>query len=507
MLRAVVENFLRSLSEREFDGPLLAILSSRGFFDIHFIHGGFEFGKDVVAKKLDAHTGKIHQYSIQSKAGDIGLSEWRAVRPQLEECEYNTLSHPSFDEGLPRVAVLVTTGHLKGAAAIEAQQFKSSCESRGVAEFQVWDDQDILESICNEPSLGLTATTVQNELIELISSINSGTVTEPMLEKFSRNWLLGEADGPRLGHASIEASIVCSLLRNTRRLDLAALMSLHLYRAAWRSLPNSASTSALALFIAYGTELLAQIEPFLADPKDLVNAVIDPMAIVTYPAACSRLIEILGLLALVSSDELKDRATAATLQLCTRHPGSCRPVADQFAVSLVAPTLVLARSDKGSAIAFLRSVSSWLLDHHDPAHCGLGLADLQENEETAAERLLGGSLTSTTLTIRRGSYIATILLDLMVALEAQALYEAVRRNFDALRIAPTITAADEAKADWRRGGNNVWLHPHVDYRAWADARPDHHLRVPTIAPLDGILLLSVCRSRHYLATFVDLLAT
>lgn len=46
--------------------------------------------------------------------------EWRAVRPQLAECEYNALGHPSFDASLPRVAVLVTTGRLKGSAPADA---------------------------------------------------------------------------------------------------------------------------------------------------------------------------------------------------------------------------------------------------------------------------------------------------------------------------------------------------------------------------------------------------
>jgi hypothetical protein len=267
MLRAVVENFLKSLTEREFDGPLLAILASEGFFDVHFLHGQFEFGKDVIAKKTNAETGVVHQYSIQSKAGDLGMPEWRAVRPQLEECEYNTTSHPAFDESLPRVAVLVTTGHLKGAAAPEAQQFRSNCQSRGLADVEFWEDQTLLGWLCNDPTLGLTAATVQNELLTLVSSINSGDVTEPELERFSRRWLAGEPAESRLSQASIETSIICMLLRNTRRLDLASLMSLHLYRAAWQSIPGSVADSALRLFAGYATELLDQVEPLLEDPS------------------------------------------------------------------------------------------------------------------------------------------------------------------------------------------------------------------------------------------------
>jgi hypothetical protein len=512
MLRAVVENFLRSLTEREFDAPLLAILSSQGFFDIHFIHGQFEFGKDVIAKRKDADTGVVSQYLIQSKAGDIGQPEWRELRPQLEECEYNTLCHPSFDETLSRVAVLVTTGRLKGAAPVDAQQFKQKCEARGLADFEVWDIQNILDWLCNDPSLGLTAASVQNELIALVSSVNDGTVTEPMLERFSRRWLEGDADGPRLSQASIEASIICNLLRNTQRLDLSSLMSLHLYRAAWRLLLDDGATrsaelsSALALFIAYASELLGQIEPLLDDPKALANRLIDPVAIATYPVACNRMIEIFGLLALVADHELTERATEAVRRLCSDHPGCHRPPADQFAASLIPPTIALARSDRVAAIAFLRLVSEWLLDRHDPAHGGLGLGDLEEDEEVAVERLLGGALTSTQRQPRRQSYIATVVLDLMIALGAEELYEAVRENFEALRIVSTISAADEKKADWRRGGHSVWPQPRVEYRPWKEPRPNQHSQAPPVSPIDAVLLSAVCRSRHYPDAVASLLA-
>ena len=84
MLRAVVGIFLDSLSEREFDAPLLALLAAQGFTDIHFIHGSFEFGKDVIAKRADGGGQETRQYSIQSKAGNVGQADWRSIRPQLE---------------------------------------------------------------------------------------------------------------------------------------------------------------------------------------------------------------------------------------------------------------------------------------------------------------------------------------------------------------------------------------------------------------------------------------
>ncbi|MFE5786273.1 hypothetical protein [Rhodococcus erythropolis] len=137
MLRGVVKSFLDALSERDFDAPLLALFAARGFTDIHFLHGAFEFGKDVIAKRLDGDGVTLRQFSIQSKAGDLGLAEWRAVRPQLGDCEYNTIAHPNFDSAIPRVAVLVTTGVLNGGASIDAQAFMDACKFRGLADFEL----------------------------------------------------------------------------------------------------------------------------------------------------------------------------------------------------------------------------------------------------------------------------------------------------------------------------------------------------------------------------------
>jgi hypothetical protein len=167
VLRDIVGTFLDTLTEREFDGPLLALLAARGFADVYFIHGAFEFGKDVLAKRTDPATGQQRQYVIQSKAGDIGQPEWRAVRPQLEECEYNTIGHPSFDGDLPRVAVLVTTGRLKGAAPADVTEYRKSVEARGLADLEIWERSDLIDWICEDPTMGIAGGAVQVDLLAL----------------------------------------------------------------------------------------------------------------------------------------------------------------------------------------------------------------------------------------------------------------------------------------------------------------------------------------------------
>src|SRR5436309_5473 len=114
LLENVVANFLDAVGEREFDAPLIALLRSLGFRDIHFLHGGYEFGKDLIAKRDE--DGTLKQYVFQSKAGNIALADWTAMKGQIDLLRTNELAHPAFDEELPRVAVLVLTGRLIGAA-------------------------------------------------------------------------------------------------------------------------------------------------------------------------------------------------------------------------------------------------------------------------------------------------------------------------------------------------------------------------------------------------------
>ena len=508
MLRDVVKNFLESLTEREFDAPLLALLASQGFTDVHFIHGGFEFGKDIIAKRLDPDGSTLRQYSIQSKAGDIGTPEWRSVRPQLEECEYNTRAHPNFDADLPRTALLVTTGVLKGAAPIDAQAFRAACTMRGLADFEVWDQEDLLNWFSKDPALGLDGVQVQDDLITLLNSIGRGQATEPYLERHTRAWITDNPGQRTLGRAAIEAALISKQLRMADRLDLASLLALHLYRASWLPAPSprsSIAAAALRMFVTSAAELLTQAEPLLGDPKRLADALADIAAPFTYPATCVRLAETFSLLALTeATGDVHERAVAAVISLATQHPGTARPPSDQFAAAILPTTLVLAANESELARTYLREVGQWLLDRHDESTDGLGLGGIDEDERTQFERLVAGKTTLTGLAMRRSSYMAGAVLDALALVEARELYDTVLKNIHALRIVPSATAARESHGRWRRGGPDVHLHPRIDYLSLGVRR-----RTPPLTAadaLDSVLLASVTRNRHYLAAYEQMLA-
>ncbi len=356
MLRAVVQRFLEIASEREFDGPLLALLSTEGFTDVHFAHGSFEFGKDVIAKRVD-EDGVQRQYCIQSKAGDINQGSWREVRPQLEEAEYNTRVHPGYDATLPRVAVLVTTGRLKGAAGVDAQEFAQAAASRGLATFEVWDREKFIAWICESPSVGLAGSSVQTDFLRVVTAIRDGSVSEPQIEQYTRGWV--ESAGSV--RPWVECAIMVAELTAANRLDLAAYVALDLLRAGHSGLAQSPITEDVPgrLFCGIGVELLTLVEPLLSSPNHLANASVKTSGLVSYPVVCCRLTEIFALLSLwaaqAGDEELTLRSRSA-LKLMVDQPGSWRPPSDAFAASVIAATLALSQIDPsgGSGLSSVR---------------------------------------------------------------------------------------------------------------------------------------------------------
>ena len=226
MLADVLGSFLDSVEEREFDAPLIELLRARGFCDIHFVHGPFEFGKDVIAK-LDTN-GQSEQWAFQSKAGDINLGEWNRLRGQLESLRTNPIAHPSFDSHAQRRPVLVTTGRLTGGAAPDAQQWAEYLRGRGEVPVEVWDRERLIEYLSPEIAI---AGTIPASFLAFIGRLGAEVIDDRELERFSREWL----DGPveKLLADGFQATLIANRLAAIDRLDLACMTALCLLRAVW----------------------------------------------------------------------------------------------------------------------------------------------------------------------------------------------------------------------------------------------------------------------------------
>ena len=174
MLDDVIVNYIDSLKEREFDAPFMALLRLHGFTDIHFLHGPFEFGKDFIAKRVE--DGAQRQYAFQTKAGNIGLSEWNLCRGQIDMLRTDALSHPNFDKQLPRSARFVTTGRIVGAAAPAAQEYGQHLASMGEPGFLTWDRDTLVQMLAIDP-ISLSGSPIS--LLQILGSQNENLRTYP----------------------------------------------------------------------------------------------------------------------------------------------------------------------------------------------------------------------------------------------------------------------------------------------------------------------------------------
>nr|WP_244630544.1 MULTISPECIES: hypothetical protein [unclassified Microbacterium] len=478
------------------------MLATRGFVDVHFIHGSYEFGKDVIAKRPDPN-GVLQQYAIQAKAGDIGQPEWRAVRPQLDEAGYNTRSHPNFDKTLPRVAVLLTTGRLKGAAAVDAQEYAESAVARGLTRVEVWDKEMLTGWLVSDPAAAMLTLSDQVELQRILADARSGSLDEPQLEQYSRRW-----GSPGLaGAAAVECAVIVHVLREGARLDLAAAVALHFFRGLRTSTDGQAferqKEAARALFLSLCSLLRDAIRPLLNDPADLVRIVAGPTAPVSYAVIAVRATELLALGALVTPDAAEQAGFEdIVFDLATRHPGASRPVSDQFAVSPIPITCVLHRRDPQAAAAYLRSIGRWLLDRSDPALNGLGLGTMDEAPLSVTSRLLAGALEATTLEPSRMSYVLTVLLDLCLAVGRRDLFAALYEDSRTLHLVPSTTTVPADAESFRRAGGPVRPVPRLEYAPDGSTTPTRR-KSSGCSSRDTLLLVAACRSRHYTDDIIE----
>jgi hypothetical protein len=451
VLDDVIGNYLADVTEREFDAPLLAMLRQRGFTSIHQLHGAFEFGKDFIAKKVK--DGVLTQYAIQSKAGDLGMPEWREVRYQLDEARRNVIAHPDFDASLPRIGVLLTTGRLKGGASADAQQYAEYARQREDPHLEVWDRDVLIEWLSAEP-LTASPLSIQGALLELTGALAADTADHRSIELTTRTW----ADLPH-HQAAIYAAVLANQARRAGRLDLAAIVALCLLRAArcW-SFDGQAEAERLAisarrLYCSYAADILDAVRDTAGDALQMVRSIPGPPPILAYPVYVARIAESLALLSLAPTEYLAEAdkpraqdAGAVLSKLLRAQVGLPKLVSDKWAISLVLALLAVKKSEPALAARVLREAVRWVADAYDSD--GIGLAAPDASIATEVEHALGGLYDHVAVTRRPDSYAATLLIDLAACLGFESEYNFAVNEILAVKADPVALIADESAARW-----------------------------------------------------------
>jgi len=275
MLRNVLGAYLDNATERALDLPLMALLAAMGFTDIHYTHGQVEFGKDFIAKRVE--NGGTVQYSFQSKAGDISQAEWRnSVQGQLLEAVLTPLVHPNFDAGLPHQVVLVTTGDLRGNAALEMQ----SLNVRIVQKYHerpivLWSRENLLDHFERHGLSGVHQVTAAGlmdyaQFFLIHARALQGVLAEREIEAYTQRWLRGDGDWEhRLFRATIEAEMIAQQCRAHGYGYEAIVVSLGLVRVLLDAVYTEAVDSSLSELYAQAIERLQRrCATYLAEIKE-----------------------------------------------------------------------------------------------------------------------------------------------------------------------------------------------------------------------------------------------
>ncbi len=142
MIERVIENWLDSTTEREYQFAFCQALLSEGF-RIHHVssHGQMEQGKDIIA--TDKHGT---HYAYQLKSGDIDQSAWRrTIRGEVEELVELPIQHPNIPQAAHSRAVLVTNGTITDPVRREITDRQAGWQRNGHSPLELITKWQLLE--------------------------------------------------------------------------------------------------------------------------------------------------------------------------------------------------------------------------------------------------------------------------------------------------------------------------------------------------------------------------
>jgi hypothetical protein len=128
LLGRVIENWLTSVNERQYQLPFFQVLAAEGETILYVSsHGPFEKGKDVITRTA---VGEIRAYQL--KAGDISLSGWRDIHGEIVNLVELAIELPGTTPITEFVPYLVTNGELKDPVLEQVRVENVTWQSRGI---------------------------------------------------------------------------------------------------------------------------------------------------------------------------------------------------------------------------------------------------------------------------------------------------------------------------------------------------------------------------------------
>jgi hypothetical protein len=128
LLGRVIENWLISANERQYQIPFCQVLAAEGETILYVSpHGPFEKGKDVITRTA---IGEIRAYQL--KAGDVSLSGWRDIHGEIVNLVELAIELPGTAPITEFVPYLVTNGELKDPVLEQVRVENVTWQARGI---------------------------------------------------------------------------------------------------------------------------------------------------------------------------------------------------------------------------------------------------------------------------------------------------------------------------------------------------------------------------------------
>jgi len=520
MLRNVLDDYLERVKEREFDLPLLLLLPVLGYYDVHLTHGPVEFGRDVIAKRREGDNEV--QFSFQSKAGDITQSAWRnEIRGQIETALWSSLSHPNFNRNLPHQVVLLTTGDLKGNAAIEFQEFNDTIKDRYQRRPVIfWSKLKLIELLLEHGLNGIYRATAAGfgefgRFFELYSRALQRVITVRDIEVYSRQWTSAAVDRERrLLLSAVEAEVLAQcclegdLVYEAAQLHLARLRLLCEFSYGengeeLRKLWDRGIERLYALCASY----VDQISETWIVERDLVKTWFGEVYMTTYPVQCARIMEMASLAYFSApGGEDKERHAAFIRRFVRAEPGCTHPISDRFAISIVLVSLVLIDWKLLDDVAqLLEKATVWICDRYED---GMGLPGVEADEQAETNRLLGYPFDFIPVPRRHDSLLATAVMDLSAFLGNADLFRDIVNDIKACRIHAEYWQPSDTIGACRIEGRDILHFPSVGFADALDEENKDYAEhiasdsgsfrfVELFGPESAVVVMALLRDRYF----------
>jgi len=520
MLRNVLEDYLSSVKERDFYYPLTSLLQAMGYFDIYVTDGPGEYGKDIIAKKIE--DGQTNQYKIQAKKGDIDQEAFRKVMGQLfEAIVLKKLSHPQLDTTLTQKTILVTTGELTPNAFIEHQAFNDTLVNEYNKEkVEFWGKSRLIELSEQYGLTGIHQTTAQGlrgygQFYQTYSKAIDKLLSDREIEEYSRFWLDENLDyKKRILRAAIEAEIIASKLIEGGRVYEAIITNLSLARVVMETTYDNDDPFTLVILKELVEETILPLckEFFYGFKSDWEEAQKSLTAIcfldgffplMNYLVWCARVLETAALYYFLCDKSEKDKVISFITEFIEKEEGCAHIPGDRYASTLIWPTLALIQSGKiDAAKDLVRKGTVWLCDKVEN---GVGIAhwDADEKEETAM--LLFYLFEFMKLEPHRSYYLATILVDLAAFIGDKEFFSDVTNDLDACEIAYFYWQFPDTKAiftidteECRKFSGMIYYADEIkeDYAEYVPEEPDS-FQITQKAGLNSLVMLSTLLKDRY----------